>query len=42
MTLLLALVGIANALRVLWIVPMAPNDDEVWDACLLTNYRSVS
>lgn len=32
---LLAILGLANALRVLWLTPSRPTDDAVWDACLL-------
>jgi len=35
LSLLLALVGLANAFRVLWLEAKRPSDDAVWDACLL-------
>lgn len=31
---ILAIVGLANALRVLWLKPTTPTNDAVWDACL--------
>jgi len=35
LSLLLALIGLANAFRVLWLEAKRPSDDMWWDACLL-------